>query len=49
VTIIEWADIVSGVLPSHRVTMRIIPVDETGRDIEIITHGDAPGFIKELA
>jgi len=49
VTIIEWADIVSGVLPSHRVTMRIIPVDETGRDIEMITHDEAPEFIKELA
>lgn len=40
VTIIEWADIVSGVLPDNRITIKLKPVTETERDAEIIVRGD---------
>ena len=39
VTIIEWADIVSGVLPEDRLTITITAVTETGRHVELNPHG----------
>lgn len=35
VTIIEWADVVSGVLPGDRLTIQLASTKETGRRIEL--------------
>lgn len=40
VTIIEWADIVSGVLPADRLTIHITPLSENGRRLELFAGGD---------
>ena len=40
VTVVEWADIVSGVLPEDRITIRLTSADETSRDAEISAHGE---------
>ena len=42
VTIVEWAEIISGVLPTDRLTITISAVvdDETKRLIELISGGD---------
>ncbi len=37
IIIIEWADIVAGVLPSHRLTIHITPLSETARSLELKT------------
>lgn len=39
VTIIEWADIVAGVLPEDRLTVRITAVSELGRQVGLEAHG----------
>jgi len=39
VTIIEWADIVAGVLPQERLSIHIFPVSEEGRRVEIKASG----------
>lgn len=39
VTIIEWADIVSGVLPADRLTIHITPLSEHGRRLELFAGG----------
>lgn len=41
ITIIEWAEIVSGVLPADRLTVRITSPDEMVRKIEITAGGEA--------
>lgn len=49
VTIIEWAEIVSGVLPDDRLTVQITPVSETVRNVEISASGERSQlFLKEL-
>ena len=40
VTIIEWADIVSGVLPSERLTIHISPISEEARKVELKASGE---------
>lgn len=39
ITIIEWADIVSGVLPEERLTVRISPLSEESRKVELKASG----------
>ena len=39
VTIIEWADIVSGVLPEDRLTLSIVSPTETTRQLTLTAHG----------
>jgi len=39
VTIIEWADVVSGVLPIDRLSIMISAIDENSRKVEIKTGG----------
>jgi tRNA A37 threonylcarbamoyladenosine biosynthesis protein TsaE len=39
VTIIEWADIVAGVLPEHTLRIRIDPVSETVRTVVLSGEG----------
>lgn len=40
VTILEWADIVSGVLPPDHLRIEIVPVDETTRRLTLSAGGD---------
>lgn len=35
VTIVEWADVVSGVLPKNRTTIHIRFIDETARELQV--------------
>lgn len=48
VTIVEWADIVSGVLPERRTTIHITPVNDTERDVEIDASGDAVSLFERV-
>jgi tRNA threonylcarbamoyladenosine biosynthesis protein TsaE len=47
ITIIEWADIVSGVLPNDRLTLTITPTSETSRQIVVQAGGTDSQRIKE--
>lgn len=50
VTIIEWADIVSGILPADRLSIHITPVSEISRHIEIKAGGEtSQALLKGLA
>jgi tRNA threonylcarbamoyladenosine biosynthesis protein TsaE len=40
ITVIEWADIVNGVLPPNRVTISLNPVNDTSRDVEVDLHDE---------
>ena len=49
ITIIEWAEIVSGVLPHDRLTIDITPVSETSRHIKLLASGErGQQLLKEL-
>lgn len=39
VTVIEWADIVAGVLPADRLTINILPTSETSRELTLTSGG----------
>lgn len=39
VTVIEWADVVSGVLPNDRIVINIETISEDTRRIELIANG----------
>ncbi len=39
VTVIEWADVVDGVLPSDRLQIRITATAEDSRDVEVVALG----------
>lgn len=47
VTVIEWAAIVSGVLPSDRMTITIRPTSETSRELSIVSSGPKSHGIEE--
>lgn len=47
VTIIEWAEIVSGVLPSDTLTIRLTSPTETSRSLELIANGITSNRILE--
>lgn len=47
ITIIEWADIVGGVLPDDRLTIRITPLSENGRRLELVAGGKKAQILKE--
>lgn len=47
ITIIEWADIVDGVLPADRLTISIISPNETERNVEIKAGGDVSASVLE--
>lgn len=40
VTIVEWANSVAGILPDTRLTIRLHPHGETGRELEITTQDE---------
>lgn len=40
VVVVEWADIASGVLPDDRLTVRLSPLAETSRKMEIVASGE---------
>lgn len=40
ITVIEWADIVTGMLPDDRLTIYLQPISETSRHVEIKASGD---------
>ncbi len=40
ITVIEWADIASDVLPAERLTLQIIPITETEREVTISPRGE---------
>lgn len=50
ITIIEWAQIVAGVLPEDRVTVRITSPSETDRFVELVAGGEkSKAFLEKLA
>lgn len=50
VTVIEWADIVQGVLPEDRLTIRLTAVSENEREVVCEAHGAWPReLLEEIA
>lgn len=50
ITIIEWADIVSGVLPQERLSIHISPLSEEARNVELKAVGEkAVKLMEKLA
>ena len=50
VTIIEWADIVTGILPEDRLTVKIVAISEEVRQVEMTAHGPkAQRLVETLA
>ena len=47
VTVIEWADIVAGVLPEDRLTLTIVPPTETTRQVALEAHGPRSQRLRE--
>lgn len=47
VTVIEWANIVTGILPDDRLTVHLEPLSETSRHIEIGASGDTSERLRE--
>ena len=47
VTVIEWATIVSGILPKDRITISIRPLSDTSRELTINTSGPKGQKIEE--
>lgn len=47
ITVIEWANIVTGILPDDRLTIRLEPLSETSRRIEIRAGGDTSRRLRE--
>jgi len=47
VTVIEWGDIISDVLPADHLSIRLVPTSETERQVEIVAHGPASEKLKE--
>lgn len=47
ITIIEWANIVSGVLPAERLSIHISPLSEEGRKVELKASGEKATKIME--
>ena len=45
VTVIEWADIASDVLPFDRLTLQIIPTSDTAREVTMIPRGERSEII----
>lgn len=46
-TVIEWAQIVDGVLPADRLTISIVPVSEDGRSVEMRSGGESSARLLE--
>lgn len=50
VTVVEWADIVTGVLPDDRLTITVISPTEDSRDVTLTAHGErARSIVEQLA
>lgn len=50
VTVIEWADVVRGVLPDDRLTIAFLPVAPTARQLTVVGYGPlSQRLIKALA
>lgn len=47
ITIIEWADIVSGVLPADRLSIHISPLSEEARSVELKATGEKATLLLE--
>jgi tRNA A37 threonylcarbamoyladenosine biosynthesis protein TsaE len=47
ITLIEWAEIVQGVLPADRLTIHITPTSETARSLSISSGGPISKVIEE--
>lgn len=47
VVVIEWADIASGVLPADRLTIRLSPLTETSRKLDIEATGGQSRRLKD--
>lgn len=48
VTIIEWADIVSGVLPGDHLKIEILPTAETSRRVKLTPNGEVSRKVLEV-
>lgn len=49
VTIVEWGDIVASTMPNNRLTIEIIPVSDTAREVMIAGHGQLSALEEQLA
>jgi tRNA threonylcarbamoyladenosine biosynthesis protein TsaE len=50
VTIIEWAEIVNGVLPEDRITIHIVPTAEDVREVTLTSNGEKSKiFLENIA
>ena len=47
VTVVEWGDIVTGVLPGDRLSIHITPLSETSRKVELKASGEKAAKILE--
>lgn len=47
VTVVEWADIVTGVLPDDRLSLRFTSPTETSRSVDIRARGSRSDLLKE--
>lgn len=47
ITVIEWAEIVEGVLPDDRLTITITPTAETVREVAITSNGPKSEYIEK--
>ena len=45
ITVIEWADIASDVLPKERLTLQIIPTSESAREVTVSPQGERAEII----
>lgn len=45
ITVVEWADIASDVLPASRLTLQFIPTSENGREVTISPRGERAEMI----
>lgn len=47
ITIVEWADIVKGILPPEKISIRITPLSETARKLEITATSNHESMLKK--
>ncbi len=48
ITVVEWADIVTGILPTGRLSIHIVPTSETARNLEINAEGKFSELMEKI-
>lgn len=49
ITIIEWGDVVADILPAGRITIEMVSLSETSRQLHLTAHGTAKNRFGDLA